>query len=127
MAVAHLTRSPRDAAEQLGPAGTLALVLGEWRAMLANNLFHHLPLENLAVPADPPRGLPAEVAVLVVHGYFSNRGILRGVLREVSRRGARRPSTPSTSTACSGPSMNWPNGWPCRWTSSSGQPERKRS
>ncbi|MBK8323260.1 MAG: alpha/beta fold hydrolase [Betaproteobacteria bacterium] len=87
MAVAHLTRSPRDAAEQLGPAGTLALVLGEWRAMLANNLFY-LPLENLAVPADPPRGLPAEVAVLVVHGYFSNRGILRGVLRSLSARGA---------------------------------------
>jgi len=87
MAVAHLHRSPRESAEQLGPAGTLALVLGEWRAMLANNLFY-LPLENLAVPADPPRGLPAEVAVLVVHGYFSNRGILRGIVRSLAARGA---------------------------------------
>lgn len=88
MAVAHLARSPRELAEQLGPGGTLALVLGEWRAMLANNLFY-LPLENLALPADPPRGRPAGVAVLVVHGYFSNRGILRGVVRSLATGGAR--------------------------------------
>jgi triacylglycerol esterase/lipase EstA (alpha/beta hydrolase family) len=87
MTLSHLTRSPREPAQRLGPFATLRLVLGEWRAMLANNFFY-LPLENLALPKEPPRGEPARVAVLVVHGYFSNRGILRGVVRDLASRGA---------------------------------------
>jgi triacylglycerol esterase/lipase EstA (alpha/beta hydrolase family) len=87
MTLSFLARSPRAPEMRLGPAGTLRLVLGEWRAMLANNFFY-LPFENRALPPEPPRGLPAGVAVLLVHGYFSNRGILRGVVRDLAARGA---------------------------------------
>jgi triacylglycerol esterase/lipase EstA (alpha/beta hydrolase family) len=87
MTLAFLTRSPREPAQQLGAAGTIRLVIGEWLAMLANNFFY-LPFENLALPPEPPRGTPAKVAVLVVHGYFSNRGILCGIVRDLEKRGA---------------------------------------
>lgn len=86
MAVAHAARSPRDSSQQLGPAGTVRLVLGEWRAMLANNFFY-LPLENVALPPEPARSGGGRMAVLVVHGYFSNRGILRGVVRHLAAQG----------------------------------------
>jgi triacylglycerol esterase/lipase EstA (alpha/beta hydrolase family) len=85
LAIAHLARARRDPSQQLGPAGTLRLVVGEWRAMLANNFFY-LPFEHLAVPPDPPREAARGVPVLLVHGYFSNRGILRAVVRDLRAR-----------------------------------------
>ncbi len=88
MTLSHRLRSPREPSQQLGPAGTARLVLGEWRAMLANNFFY-LPFENAALPPEPPRGTATDTAVLAVHGYFSNRGILRGVVRGLANRGVR--------------------------------------
>jgi triacylglycerol esterase/lipase EstA (alpha/beta hydrolase family) len=87
MTLSHFARSPREPAHQLGPVAALRLLLGEWRAMLANN-FCYLPFENVALPPEPPRDVPAGVAVLVIHGYFSNRGILSGVVRDLASRGA---------------------------------------
>ncbi len=87
MTIAHLARSPREKAQCLDALGTIRLVLGEWRAMLANNFFF-LPLARAALPPEPPRDAPSEVAVLLVHGYFSNRGILSGLARDLAARGA---------------------------------------
>jgi triacylglycerol esterase/lipase EstA (alpha/beta hydrolase family) len=86
MAIAWVFRSPRPAGSRIGLAGTMRLVLGEWRAMLANNFFY-LPLENIAVRPDPPLGRREAPPVLFVHGYLSNRGILRAPVRALERKG----------------------------------------
>jgi pimeloyl-ACP methyl ester carboxylesterase len=81
-------RSPRPPEQQLGVAGTLQLVLGEWRAMLADNFFY-LPFEGLALHADNERTPPPGLPVLLVHGYLSNRGILRPVVRALESAGVQ--------------------------------------
>jgi len=88
MTISHGLRSAREPSQRLDAAGTLRLVLGEWCAMLANNFFY-LPFENAALPPEPPRGAAADTAVLAIHGYFSNRGILRGVVRGLASRGVQ--------------------------------------
>lgn len=86
MTIAWIFRSPRPPASRLGPAGAVRLVLGEWRAMLANNFFY-LPLENVALRPDPPLGRCNAPAVLFVHGYVSNRAMLRSPVRALERQG----------------------------------------
>ena len=83
--VSWVLRSPRPPEHQLGFIGTIALVLGEWRSMLADNLVW-LPLENVAIRADPPASA-SQVPVLLVHGYFSNRGMMRPVIRALDAAG----------------------------------------
>ena len=81
-----LARSPRAPGERLGAAGTIALVAGEWRAMLLNN-FLWLPFERTALRDDPPLAPDPRLPVILVHGYFSNRGTLCGLARALDRAG----------------------------------------
>jgi pimeloyl-ACP methyl ester carboxylesterase len=84
--IAWFTGSPRPAEHRIGPAGTLRLVLGEWRAMLADN-FLYLPFEAIALRADAKATPSANLPVILVHGYFSNRGMLRAVVRALDAAG----------------------------------------
>ncbi len=70
---------PRAPEHRLGAGGVLALVLGEYRAMLLNNWFY-LPFEKLAVRPELPLRPTDRLPVVLVHGYFSNRGYFRRLL-----------------------------------------------
>ena len=94
LGLSWLARSPRAAAEQLGPAATVALVAGEWRAMLLNN-FVWLPFERTVLRADPPLAPEPRLPVILVHGYFSNRGTLCALARALDRAGAGPVFVPS--------------------------------
>jgi triacylglycerol esterase/lipase EstA (alpha/beta hydrolase family) len=84
--VAHANRSPREPGQRIGFAGGVRVVVGEWRAMLVDN-FAWLPFESVLVRSDPPAGGPL-VPVLAVHGYLSNRGLMRPVIDAMDRAGA---------------------------------------
>ena len=94
LGISWLARSARAPGEQLGLAGSAALVAGEWRAMLANN-FLWLPLENSVLRADPPFRPSPRVPIVVVHGYFSNRGTLCSLVRALDAAGAGPVFAPS--------------------------------
>ena len=72
-ALAWIFRCERSPAQRLGPLGTLRLVLGEWRAMVADN-FWYLPFDALAVRADPPFSRGGPTPVLLVH-WLEERGV----------------------------------------------------
>lgn len=82
-----LWRSPRAKEERLGAGAAIALVAAEWWAMLANN-FAWLPFENAVLRRDPPPAPLERLPVILVHGYFSNRGTLCGLARGLERAGA---------------------------------------
>lgn len=94
LGISWLARSARAPGEQLGLAGSVALVAGEWRAMLANN-FLWLPLENIVLRADPPLRPSQRVPIVAVHGYFSNRGTLCSLVRALDGAGAGPVFAPS--------------------------------
>lgn len=79
-ALAHRSRSTREAGQRLDLPGTARLVAGEWLAMLANN-FWWLPFESLALRRDPPLAASSRIPVIVVHGYVSNRGTVCELVR----------------------------------------------
>ena len=86
MAVGAIAGSPRPAGHRIGPAGAMRLVLGEWRALLAHNFFY-LPFESLALRPDPAPGPADRIPILLVHGYFSNRGYFRPLAHRLERAG----------------------------------------
>lgn len=94
LGLSWLARSPRGPAERLGIAASLALVGGEWRAMLANN-FLWLPFERTVLRADPPPAPCALAPVILVHGYLSNRGTLCGLARALDAAGVAPVFVPS--------------------------------
>jgi pimeloyl-ACP methyl ester carboxylesterase len=82
--LAWVHRSPR---EPLGFAASARLLAIEWRALLADNLLY-LPLEKLLVRPDP-QGPAMRTPVLLVHGFFSNRGYFRTLVRALDAWGGR--------------------------------------
>jgi triacylglycerol esterase/lipase EstA (alpha/beta hydrolase family) len=93
-AIAWLNRSPRAAGHHLGALGTLAMVLREWRALLALNLVL-LPWERHVLRRDPPAAPAAGSAVVMVHGYLANRGCFRTLVRNLEAGGAGPIFTPN--------------------------------
>ncbi len=85
-ALSNAARSPRGPGERLGAGAMAALVLGEWGAMLSNNLWA-LPFEHAALRADPGAATAPGLPVIVVHGYFSNRGTVRAMARALDTLG----------------------------------------
>lgn len=79
-------RSPRPAEQRIGLAGTLGLVFGEWRALLALNLVN-LPWERFVLRPDPEPRPVNGVPVILVHGYFANRGYFRTLVRHLEALG----------------------------------------
>lgn len=91
-ALSFAFRSPRAPERRVGPAGGVALVLGETREMLADNLWR-LPFDTLATRADPPPLRAGPVPVVMVHGYVSNRGLLGPLVNALEAAGATQVFT----------------------------------
>ena len=81
-----LNRSPRSPEHRIGLAGVPRYLLGEYRALVADNLFY-LPWESVALRPDPPAAPTDRVPVVLVHGYLSNRGYFRPLVRWLEARG----------------------------------------
>lgn len=93
-AIAWLQRSPRAPEQRLGVAASVAMVVREWRALLALNLVL-LPWERWAVRPDPVPGPTGHPAIVLVHGYLANRGCFRGLVRRLEQGGAGPIFTPN--------------------------------
>ena len=95
--LAWIFRTPRAPGERLGALATMRMVLGEWRAMLAVNLVQ-TPWENLLMRPDPVPAPTERVPVVLVHGYFANRGYFRTLVAHLEARGAGPVFVPSLSS-----------------------------
>jgi pimeloyl-ACP methyl ester carboxylesterase len=87
MSLGWIFRSPRSPEERIGIARTLALVLGEWRALLAFNLLY-IPWERIALRADPVAVPTDRMPIVLVHGYFANRGYFTPLVKRLEAIGA---------------------------------------
>ena len=94
VALGHRHRSPRDARHQLDRKGCLRYFLGEYRAWLVFNLVG-MPWDRWWVRPDPPLAASEKTPVLLVHGYFSNRGYFRELVRALEAAGAGPVFTPN--------------------------------
>jgi triacylglycerol esterase/lipase EstA (alpha/beta hydrolase family) len=91
---AWVNRSPRALEQQLRFVGTLALLAGEFRALLVDNLYG-LPFESLALRPDPAPARDGRIPVVLVHGYFSNRAFFRAMVGWLEARGVGPVFTPN--------------------------------
>ena len=94
MSIAWWHRSPRTASQELGPVATVAMVLREWRGLVLLNLVG-LPWERYVMRRDPAPGPLDHPAVILVHGYFVNRGTFRVLLRRLEDAGVHPIFTPN--------------------------------
>lgn len=92
--IGFFARSPRVKDHHIGIRGTVAMVLREWRAVLGTNLFC-FPWEGLALRPDPQLAPSSGKPIVMVHGYFSNRGYFRPLVRALERRGVAPIFTPN--------------------------------
>jgi len=86
MLAGWVLRSPRPPEERIGLIGTIGLVVGEWSALVAFNLFY-LPWERTALRADPAPAPTDRVPVVLVHGYFANRGYFQPLVKRLESAG----------------------------------------
>jgi hypothetical protein len=94
--LAWIFRTPRAPEERIGPVRAAALLLAEWRALLAANLLY-LPWERFALRADPVVRPTERIPVVLVHGYYANRGYFRPLVRSLEARGIGPIFVPSAS------------------------------
>jgi len=93
-ALARHWGSPRESGEEIGYAAGVAMVAREWLAMLANNLAW-LPFENAVLRPDPVPAPHSALPVILVHGYYSNRGTLCRLAGALDRAGTGPVIVPS--------------------------------
>ena len=91
-------RSPRAAHHHIGARGTLAMVMREWGAVLMNN-FYRFPWPHLALRADPAPARDGRIPVVMIHGYFSNRGYFGPLVRALEAHGVAPLFTPNFPSA----------------------------
>ncbi len=80
--------------QRIGWAAAVRMLLAEWRALLAFNLVD-LPWDRYRVRPDPVPQPTGRMPVLLVHGYFANRGYFRPLLRRLEGRGVGPIFTPN--------------------------------
>lgn len=97
-AIGFAHRSPREAAHRISPRGAIAMVLREWGAVLMNNLYR-FPWPDLALRRDPEPARDGRTPVVMIHGYFSNRGYFGPLVRALEARGVAPIFTPSFPAA----------------------------
>lgn len=85
-ALAWIHRRPRAPEERIGAWRAVAMLLREYRAFTAMSLLY-TPWEHRFVRADPPHDAPGRLPVVLVHGYFVNRGCWRPLLRRLEEAG----------------------------------------
>ena len=93
-AIAWVYRAPRAPEERIGLAATLVMLLREWAALLLLNLAE-LPWDRYLMRPDPEPRPAARTPVVLVHGYFANRGIFRDLVRHLEASGVGPVFTPS--------------------------------
>jgi hypothetical protein len=71
---------------RIGLVGVPRYLLGEYRAVLADN-FWYLPWESLALRTDPVPAPGGGVPVILVHGYLSNRGYFKPLVQFLEGQG----------------------------------------
>jgi hypothetical protein len=96
--IGHAHRSPREKSHHISPRGAIAMVLREWGAMLVNSFFR-FPWPDLAVRRDPEFARDGRMPVLMIHGYFSNRGYFGPLVRALEARGVAPIYTPNFPAA----------------------------
>jgi predicted alpha/beta hydrolase family esterase len=82
----------------LGAAGVARLIAAEWRAVLLNN-FCLVPWERSCLRPDPPPAPGGGVPVILVHGYFANRGYFAFLVRALEEAGAGPVFAPNFTSA----------------------------
>jgi triacylglycerol lipase len=85
-AVSWVHRAPRSADERIGLAGGLVAFVREYLAFLAMALVY-LPWERRVLRPDPPDDAPGAMPVVLVHGYFVNRGCWTAFVHALEARG----------------------------------------
>lgn len=91
-------RSPREKPHHISPRGALAMILREWGAVLMNN-FYRFPWPSLALRRDPEPARDGRIPIVMIHGYFSNRGYFGPLVRALEARGVGPIYTPSFPAA----------------------------
>jgi triacylglycerol esterase/lipase EstA (alpha/beta hydrolase family) len=84
-ALSSMASAPRASAQRLGAFGWLALVAREWRALVADN-FAYLPFERAFMGRDEPSATK-RLPVVLLHGYFGNRGYFHPLRRFLGDHG----------------------------------------
>lgn len=80
-------RSPKRAEHEIGCAATVAMLLREWWAAILTYPFL-FAFEPWLVPNNPPSGLPHRgLPIVLVPGFFTNRGYLHAWRRYLLRNG----------------------------------------
>jgi triacylglycerol lipase len=84
--LAWIHRKPRAAGERIGLLDAAVMFLREYRAFMALNLLY-TPWEERFVRADPPWDASGAMPVVLVHGYFANRGCWRPFVQAIEEAG----------------------------------------
>jgi triacylglycerol esterase/lipase EstA (alpha/beta hydrolase family) len=93
-AAARLAAGPRDASQRVPWTGEAAMVLREAWAVAAAQLFQ-FPFHRWAVRPDPPAAPTQGIPVILVHGYYSDRGYFGHLVRSLEACGAAPVFTPN--------------------------------
>ena len=100
--IAH--QSPREKSHHISPRGAIAMVLREWGAVMMNN-FYRFPWPDIALRCDPQPARDGRIPIVMVHGYFSNRGYFGPLVRALEAHGVGpiyAPNFPSAFTDIEG-------------------------
>lgn len=92
-AVARFVSGPPDPRQRVGWACGAAMLFREAWAVSAAQLFQ-FPFHAWAVRPDPPAVPTDRIPVVLVHGYYSNRGYFRHLVGRLEARGAHPVFTP---------------------------------
>jgi triacylglycerol esterase/lipase EstA (alpha/beta hydrolase family) len=84
-ALAWIYRTPRARQHRIGPGRTLAMLAREWQLVVAFNLVH-VPWERFVLRPDP-KPAPGRTPIVLVHGYFANRGYWRALVHRLEAEG----------------------------------------
>lgn len=84
--LAWLYRSPRAAGHRIGPLAALAMMAREWAWLVRFNAFY-VPWERVALRPDPAPGAKPGTPVVLVHGYFANRGYFKPLVERLEAEG----------------------------------------
>jgi triacylglycerol esterase/lipase EstA (alpha/beta hydrolase family) len=92
--LAWMHRSPCAPEHCIGFGRTMRYLAGEYRALLADNLYY-LPWANRVLRPDPAPASCDRVPTVLVHGYMSNRGYFTPMVRMLEAAGLDQVHAPS--------------------------------